>query len=49
MTQLISYTLVRILELIVTEYFVYALAVTLIIGVIELIYFTLGIRRRRLE
>lgn len=46
MTNLITYTLSKVLSALVSEYFVYALGVTLIIGVIELFFLILGIRRK---
>lgn len=47
MLDLISYLLFEVPELLVTEYFIPCLAVTLLVGVLELVFMLLGIRRKR--
>lgn len=47
MTELIKYSFVEVLQLLVTEYFAYVLGITIITGVIELFYLIMGIRRAR--
>lgn len=47
MYDLISYLLIEIPMLLVTEYFSLVLGVTILVGVIELTFMLLGIRRKR--
>lgn len=47
MLDLVSYLIFEIPELLVTEYFIPLVAVTLLIGVLELTFMLLNIRRKR--
>ena len=47
MFNLISYLIIEIPKLLITEYFVLTLGITIIVGVLELIFMILNIRRKR--